>query len=70
MLEATDDRALVEALRRGEESAFLTLLERYQSALVRSRAGREAQTNSFSKSAATAGLGSEAVVPPYVDVQH
>src|ERR671932_386744 len=30
-----DDLALVEALRGGDESAFITLVERYQSALVR-----------------------------------
>ncbi len=30
-----DDRALVEALRRGDEAAFATLLDRYQAALVR-----------------------------------
>jgi RNA polymerase sigma-70 factor, ECF subfamily len=32
---AGDDQSLVEALRGGEESAFVTLLARYQSALVR-----------------------------------
>ena len=32
---ASEEQSLIEALRRGEESAFVILLDRYQPALVR-----------------------------------